>query len=278
MLTSIQLREEDNTTILSLPVGTPSSSTGMFLKNVDGLGAVKADISVSSFASYDGGLYQSSRAGVRNIVMTVGLDLRYDYENDVSTLRDRLYSAFPPKSSAMLVFISDNFRGGNAATRKIHGIVESVEPVIFSKEPEVQISILCPRPYFESYSSYSIVGGTGVPLDTSLFGTAPAGFLFDMVLPNVAYDLTLETEFDEPLRFEWDMKVGDRVRISTVSGNKFVRLTPAGQTASISALDGIVSGPMNMSLDRRTKSFIVNRLTGIDNPYTIHYTPEYVGL
>lgn len=276
MLTSIQLREEDNTIILSLPVGAPNPYTGMFLKNVDGLGAVKADVSISSFASYDGGIYQSSRAGVRNIVMTVGLDPRYDYENDVSTLRDQLYSHFPPKSPAMLVFISDNFVGGSAAVKRIHGIVESVEPVIFSKEPEVQISILCPRPYFESYAAYSITGATGTPLDTSLFGTAPAGFLFDMVLPNIAYDLTLETEFDEPLRFEWAMQVGDRVRISTVNGNKFVRLTRSGQ--SISALDGIVSGPMNMSLDRRTKSFIVNRLTGIDNPYTIHYTPEYVGL
>ena len=45
--------------------------SGFAITNIEGLGPVKADINMTDISTYDGGLYNSSRLGIRNIVFNI---------------------------------------------------------------------------------------------------------------------------------------------------------------------------------------------------------------
>lgn len=273
MLTAIQLREEDNTILLDLPIGKSRTPQPYYVRRAEGLDPVSANISVSPFSNLDGGIYQSSRVDSRNIVLTIGIRPNHRRGEGTRELREGLYNFFAPKSPANMVFVNDNGK-----LVRIRGYVESFETDMFSKDTSVQVSLICPEPYFVGYNLVTISGLTGAPMDVSSFGSAPAGFTFDMTLTQNAASIHIEAGFEEPLLFKGDLKAGDRLRISTVSGNKYILKTRAGVTTS--ELDGIASGTMSMTVDSRTPTFYVNRLTASDSgaPFTITHLPNYVGI
>jgi hypothetical protein len=127
---------------LVLELGFPEKS-GFLVQSITGLGPGKANINISEVATNDGGVYNSSRIGARNIVITLGF-----LENpDIETTRQLSYKYFPLKKQVRLLFETDN------RTCEIYGNVESNEPNIFSSQESTQISILCPDPYFYSTDS-----------------------------------------------------------------------------------------------------------------------------
>ena len=88
----------------------------------------------------------ATRTGQRNIVVTIGFNPNYTINEDVTTLRYALLKVFTPGYKIEMTF--ENFEAGFIKTYKMNGVVETNEPVIFSPDPQVQISIICPYPYF----------------------------------------------------------------------------------------------------------------------------------
>lgn len=131
---------------LTLDLANPELS-GFAIVNIDGLGPVKADISITNLSTADGGLYNSSRVGVRNIV----IDIKYLWKPTIEDSRQLSYKYFPTKKEVTLTFDTDN------RSCEIVGLVESNSPNIFSSESGAQISILCPDPYFYSLNDVSTV-------------------------------------------------------------------------------------------------------------------------
>lgn len=123
--------------------------SGFAIVNIEGLGPVKADISISDISTYDGGLYNSSRLGTRNIVFSI-IFMNY-YGESIEDIRHRAYTFFQTKTKVKLLF--------ETSTRnlEIDGYVESNEPTIFSKQEGCTISILCPFPYMYSLEEDSSV-------------------------------------------------------------------------------------------------------------------------
>lgn len=142
------------------------------IRNIEGLGPVKADISATPFATGRGELYQGSSTGKRNIVLTLGLNPNWENQT-MASLRQLLYRYFMVESWATLRFFTDDH-----PVTHITGIVESFEPNIFAQDPEMQISILCPKPDFVDVDTTLVKGlvdaGTEVALDYD--GTSPTGF------------------------------------------------------------------------------------------------------
>jgi hypothetical protein len=135
------------------------------IRNIEGLGPVKADLNTTAFATSRGELYQGGRTGKRNIVLTLGLNPDFAIPQDMATLRAILYQYLLPELWVKLRFYSNINPEVDA-----EGYVESFEPNIFSEDPEIQVSIICPDPDFvESNASL----GSGVVDD----GTA--SFEFD---------------------------------------------------------------------------------------------------
>lgn len=122
------------------------------IRNIDGLDPVKASVTTSPYGSVDGTAYTGSSVQNRNIVLTLKPNPDWNtwtYEK----LRRMLYSYFMPKVVTRLVFYSDDM-----VPVEIYGIVEGVSVNIFSKEPEVQVSIICPDPHFTALNPTILTG------------------------------------------------------------------------------------------------------------------------
>ena len=123
--------------------------------NINGLDPVKASVTTSPYGSVDGTSYTGSSVQNRNIVLTLKPNPNWDtwtYEN----LRRLLYSYFMPKLIIRLVFYSDDM-----IPVEIYGVVESVDINMFSKEPNLQVSIICPDPYFTALNPTVLSGQNG---------------------------------------------------------------------------------------------------------------------
>lgn len=124
---------------------------GLYIKSITGIGPGKATINTTDLASDDGGIYNSARAEIRNIVITLGMYQSTIHRNSIEDARQLTYQYFPLKKSVLLTFITDN------RALYIEGYVESNDPDIFSEEESTQISIICPDPNF-----YNAVGDNRV--------------------------------------------------------------------------------------------------------------------
>jgi hypothetical protein len=172
--------------VLSPRSGIPTLLLGEFypnnnpiqIRDISGLEPVKAEITTTSF-NQDGVLFQSSRLGMRNLVFKLGLNPNW-IDQTMSTLRRMLYTYFLPKAWCKFRFYSDDM-----PTVEIEGFIETFEPNIFSQDPEIQISVLCPQPDFVGIDRVTYTG-VDIPAATLVLdykGTVETGFEmnFDLI-------------------------------------------------------------------------------------------------
>lgn len=113
-------------------------NNGLVITEIEGLGPVKANLNFTKLATYDGELYNSGNLEGRNIVIKA----YYTWCNTIEEARLATYKYFPIKKPLQLRVDTDN--------RSVYtiGYVESHEPVIFSENCEVSISIRCESSFF----------------------------------------------------------------------------------------------------------------------------------
>lgn len=104
---------------------------------IQGLTRPPTSVNTSACAGIDGSFFNSARMEQRNIVLD--LILRGDIEGN----RQRLYHIFPAKTPCTVYFKNWN------RDVKIKGYVETLEGDIFSVREQMQISIICPKPFWE---------------------------------------------------------------------------------------------------------------------------------
>lgn len=154
--------------------GTLASDDPIHIRDIQGLEPVNAVIATTPFATSDGELFQGSTVGKRNVVLTLGFNPDWEGDQTISSLRQRLYAYFMPKAWTKLRFFSDNL-----PVVDIEGYVESAKPNIFSQDPEIQCSIICPKPDFIDPDAVIINGevddGTAENV-IDYIGTVPTGF------------------------------------------------------------------------------------------------------
>lgn len=152
MIQSITITEPKGNK-LELKLTNPSAS-GLIVESITGLGPPKATINTTELATIDGSMYASSRCQTRNIV----IKLRMWGAPTIEAARQKTYAFFPIKKQIRLDIKTDNREA------YIIGYVESNEPDIFSSEESVQISILCPDPYFYEVGGQTKVYSNVLPL------------------------------------------------------------------------------------------------------------------
>lgn len=223
----------------ALPLGGFFANTDPIqVRDVQGLGPVKADILSTQFASGDGELFQGSSVGKRNIVMTLGFNPSWE-DQTLSTLRHMLYRYLLPKAWTKLRFFSDDM-----PTVDIEGYVESLEPNIFSQDPEMQLSIVCPKPDFieaDATVFYGVVDNGSIILEFEYEGTVETGFevRIDQTAANVSYvgDLLIrmEQEPEDPQDF--------LVATVTINGTYYFKLSTiknAKRVSRVTIADGTI--------------------------------------
>lgn len=233
---------------LVLDLDRPRES-GLVVVNGEGLGPPKATINTSELAGIDGSQYNSAVLDPRNIVLT----LAYLENPTIEATRHLLYRFFPTKRRVKLTFETD--------TRKssIYGYVESNEALIFSQQTGSTISILCPNPLFTDENPLELNFYNRIPrfefpfsdpvgssdlifsdlevrqtIEFDYEGGYQSGYLIEVNALAAATNLIVRDELTgEKMEFNdteliaatgSGIVAGDLIRISSVRGDKFVRL------------------------------------------------------
>lgn len=149
-------------------------SEGYFVTTIEGLGPVNSSLSFVDRALFDGSRFQHGRRGSRNIVITA--KLLTGFYISVTDLRKQLYSVMTPNREVDLIFRRDN-----EPDLTISGIVETVENDMFTADPTIVFSIICPDPNFVQ-SSETVTWSTTSTATThrrsvNYEGTVPTGVL-----------------------------------------------------------------------------------------------------
>lgn len=241
--------------VFSAQPNAPELSLGGFFSNldpvqirdIDGIGPVKAEISTEPFATGDGELYQGASVGKRNIVLKLGFNPNW-VDQTISSLRRQLYRYLLPKAWTKLRFFSDDM-----PTVDIEGYVESCDPNMFSEDPEMVISIICPKPDFiepDATFYYSVVDDGTAEFEFEYIGTVETGFELRVnhTVDNVAYDgplnISMQREPELPQLFTVDPV--------SIAGEKHFKLTTirnAKRVQSVSNLDGEITNLLSRVSD-----------------------------
>lgn len=259
-----------------------SMSDRYLFKAASGLGPPEMFVSISDIA-VQGGVFQNRRPANRQMVYRIGLNPNHMIDETAEDLRTELYGLLTPGIVSYgedKVLVHFYYNGEYVA--EANGWISKMEPVLFTKVPEVQITIDCADPYIQAPEPYYLpqpIDGLN-PIIPNI-GTAPTGFkleilftqgtpffrLFDGPNPeDIVIDLTLGSPY---------FNIGDTLTINTEPGEREI-LHDNGSTVKplIYLLPSSVKWPM---------------LRGGDNPFwtylyttfvftNISYKPKYWGV
>lgn len=274
MLTRVEV-STDRGDLLKLPLDDDSS--GYIVADIDGMGPVKATLVSSSFAGIAGEQYQSSRREPRNV--KIKLKLSPDPATDtVEDLRTALYDYFMTETQVVMRFFKES-----GFVVEIKGVVETCEPVIFAKEPTMDISIMCFRPDFYELENVRLSGlwtANEEFLDFDYKGTVETGVLITIAPDRDVDELSVYHRLPngdvQTLNFtNAPLLTGDVLTISTVDGEKGATLLRSGVISSV--LYGVSPQSKWIELKRGTNGLRVYA-TGDAIPVTVDYVTKHGGL
>lgn len=232
---------------------TRPETSGFYIESIEGLGPCKADINIVENGVLDGASYLSARVNSRNIIITLG----FAFASDAEEARHKSYKYFPLKKNVKLLIETDR------RVCETYGYVESNEPNIFSQNVTTQISIICPDSYFYSAgeNSTNITLFSGIESkfefpfsnESSTENTIVFGEISNEARRTVFYSGEAEIGMTmyihaigdasnvvihnigtrETMTIRGDIIAGDDIIISTVKGNKFIKLLRNGEYTNI---------------------------------------------
>lgn len=251
-------------------------------KAIDGLGPSEVDVHVSNLAQ-QGGFFQGRRPNNREIVIRIGLNPNYILGESPAALRQALYGLLTTDASRGDIDIQ--LLDGNTVVAVTSGWVKKFETVLFSKEPEVQITFTTVEPYLSAPAELTLS-----PIDDTNFvinnlGSAPAGIKMNITL-SAAMDYIQFThdgyEFSvgkiedtaNPGEYMWPgFLAGDVVDINTILGQRAVSYTRSSVvTNAIDLVEGKwleLHGGLNTIVVFPTANLVINN---------VKYTPKYWGV
>jgi hypothetical protein len=272
VLTKVDVRN-DQGDLLSLEL--EDISDGLVLKDVEGLDPVEATIVTSSFANQNGTQYHSSRREDRQLVLKLGLEPDY-VTTSVQDLRDRLYEFFMTQSSVKLTFSRDDLE------LDISGWVKSCKTPLFSRDPAMDVIIICPDGDIVDPTPVVFEGETTAESTTTTLtypGTVETGVTFVLNVDRTLTEFTIyHTRPDGQLRtteVALSMVAGDILTIVSVPGIKSAKLNHLGTETSV--LYAVSPQSAWMELKRGDNEIRVYA-EGDEIPYTITYNTRYGGL
>lgn len=227
---------------------------------VQGLTRPQTAINTSTGGGIDGAFFNSARVEMRNIVIDIVLN------GDIETNRQQLYRIFPQKTGCTVYFQNKN------RNVKISGYVEVLEGDLFTQREAMQISIICPRPFWEDMQTiytelsqivsmfqfpFAIAESPGVPMseiqDYPLCtinngGDVPCGCVITINIRNDGtgehgvtnlkiYNVTTQEFFGFSGRA---FGAGEQIVINTMSGQMSVTLNNNGNITNL--LNNVADG------------------------------------
>ena len=215
------------------------------LVSVDGLNPSKANINTAVNANFDGSTFKSSRLQNRNIVIMLAV------EGAVETNRIELYKFIKVKEE-ITIYVSN-------ASRDVYikGYIESMDIGIFAQKQMVQISVICPNPYFanvdEVHDDFSTIQGlfqfpfdidengisfSEIVVDAEINvqnnGDVTTGMIIEFKAIGAVVDpIVYNTGTNKFMKLNVTMADGDVIQINTNKGQKAVLEISGGTVTNI---------------------------------------------
>ncbi len=246
------------------------------IRDITGLEPVAAAINTIAYGFLDGESYSGSSVGRRNIVLMVKPNpnwIDWTYER----LRRILYTYFMPKSQVRLIFETDEI-----SPVEITGYVESITPAIFSKEGEIQISIICPYPYFTSVDPTIVTGvNNDTPVEIDYDGSIETGINVEVLYVSGAAPIWIAPQVG-PLDLSTFVVLGsvDASKyfvMNSVNGNKYVHTVNSVTGVITNLLPYIQPSSVWPMLKYGPNDFSVITGGGVQS-WTLTYYKRYGGL
>lgn len=258
----------------------------MFSK-ITGLNPPAGTISTSSYAGMDGSYLNNAFIEKRNVV--ISFEMR---GFDVEKRRHELYKVVKPSRYIKIYYSTKNI------SVYAEGIVETCEIENFEMLTKGQISIICPDIYWYStetqIAEYSQVLGAfhfifpddDDPFPLGKYNTQnmmtvvndgdEVGFTLEISGGPATNPTLYNAETDEYMQIQGEIQNGDKITITTKTGNKTVTLEREGVTTNI--INRLVSGSTWLTLREGLNRFYL-RGTGLQNlKVKIIHTNAYMGV
>lgn len=260
------------------------------LLQVTGLTPPNATINTSVIATKDGSVYNSSRLENRNITILIAP------RRNIEKTRINIYKYIKSKQYIKL-YIKNGLRDV-----WIEGYVENLDGDLYENPQKLQVSIICPDPYFKSFdiltSQFSnieslfefpfAIDAIGVPIsELSLYSEKniynpsdnECGAIIELyaragtVLEPTLYNLTTGQSFT----IQYEMIEGDKIILNTRTGEKSLTLVRDGVESNI--INHMLRGSNWIKLQDGDNLFSYTCVQGADNlQVTITLQPIYEGV
>lgn len=257
------------------------NSPNYYITSVQGLTPPATAVNTSTAGTIDGTFFNSARVNQRNIVITVVIN------GDIEANRQRLYTIFPRKTPCTVYFKNAN------RDVKIVGYVEALEGDLFVQREQMQISIICPRPYWEALQAlytelskilamfefpFSIV--TPIPFSEILdypictinnTGDAACGTTIEVDVYNTVSGLKIfNTTTQTFFALNYTFQDNDHVVINTNSGQMGVTLYRGGVQTNL--LNYVVQNSTWLRITPGENTFTFTLESGDAENVKIHFT------
>lgn len=223
--------------------------------DIQGLGLPSAAVNTSMLGLMVGEQYNSTKVQPRNIVMTFNL------KNDIEAARNALYALFPIGEGITLAL------SNTAHSVTIDGYVETFNVDLFAERQEVQVSMICPDPYFKD----GVVVTASAALNSVVTLDNPGseiGFIFNASLGDntgTAIELKFYDDSTKYMRIEFNFTQGDTLTIDTRFGKKSI--SAHHQIATVNLLSYLTEGSTWLMLPGYAETQLSVSLIGASNDH-----------
>lgn len=215
--------------------------------NIEGLNPPNAQINLSTIAGLDGAKFNSSILETRNIVIYVKLN------GEIEKNRINLYNYVPTKDWCKFYYENEN------RNVYIDCYVESVEVNPFSNNEIMQISLICPQPYFKDLDEIisdisKVLNAFKFPFSINENEPIPISIIENNRITNVYNNSESET--------------GLIITVEVLGKvNKIlIRNTGTGDTFTINNTDGFIAGDtITINTNKGEKSVTLSRNGAVNN-------------
>lgn len=250
---------------IRLDISKPEDSN-ILIEEIDGLGPAKANVVFTELATTDGAVDNFARLNTREL----SLKLILLGNPSIEDTRLKIYKYFPIKQMITFQIETDN----RIAYTK--GRVESVEPDIFSQKESVDISILCPDPYFRDLETQELIFVNVEPLFEFIYSN-------ESLTENLTEFGEVKYEREKEIYYEGDTEVGVIIKfhllgtvrglgifnsgnraVITINDEKIELLTGGGLMRGDDIIINTIKGKRSATLIRRAKRY--NIINALDRP------------
>ena len=230
---------------------TITQNANFQLLAVAGITPPKANINTSELASMDGSAFNSSKLQNRNIVLTI------QPTGNIESGRLLLYQYFKPKQPISLEITTAN------RNVVIAGYVENMEIDLNANPQKVQVSIICPDPWFKAKTAQVITLDTNPKTITSE-SDDEVGAIFTATMSGaVSNPVFTDSTTGQSFGLSYDFVSGDKLILNTRRGEKSVSVLRSGVTTNL--LNYITASSKWIALATGSNSIGYSATSGVAN-------------